>query len=151
MKFTRSFVLTALALFLVVGCRQLEAPSAPTLDPQYGTRRGDRAADVTVDVRDRVYTVGATDSALDVSQRGAGDLYLRRYNSSGTLVWGKQFGTRHREEAGAVSADSKGNVHVVGVTYGSLSGTHQGRADVFTRQYSNGGTLLWGRRGRCRG
>ena len=53
---------------------------------------------------------------------GANDLFVIKYNSSGTRQWTKQLGSASTDAANGVATDSSGNVYVAGVTYGGLDG-----------------------------
>ena len=49
---------------------------------------------------------------------GNNDLFLVKYNSSGTKQWTKQFGTSSADTAYGVATDSSGKVYVSEDTFG---------------------------------
>ena len=90
---------------------------------QLGTSSTDLADGVATDSSGNVYVVGYTYGGLDGNTNtGGSDLFVVKYNSSGTKQWTKQLGTEEYDEARGVAADSSGNVYVVGGTKGRLNG-----------------------------
>jgi hypothetical protein len=60
---------------------------------------------------------------------GYNDIFVVKYNSSGTKQWTKQLGTSSDDRANGVATDSSGNVYVAGGTNGELDGNQN--ADNF--------------------
>jgi hypothetical protein len=79
---------------------------------QFGTRSYDVATDVVVDTAGNSYVLGYTDGALGF-KLGADDVFLRKYNASGTVVWTRQFGTTNYDYAIDLALDAGGNVVVL--------------------------------------
>lgn len=73
------------------------------------------------------------------------DAYVAKLDLAGNLKWAKSFGTKVEDTATSATADSKGNVYVVGNTYGTLGGRKAGSTDVFIRKYSSAGKVIWTR------
>lgn len=112
---------------------------------QFGTAKFDWAYAVHVGPSGYVYVAGITEGALSGVSAGDEDAYVRKYDSTGTEVWTRQFGTTKTDQAYAVSADASGNVYVAGWTYGGLSGNNVGYADAYVRKYDSAGTVQWTR------
>jgi Bacterial Ig-like domain/Beta-propeller repeat len=118
---------------------------------QLGTVGDDEGRAVKVDASDNVYVTGSTNGDLDGADPGVHsgntDLFLVKYDSSGTLVWTAQLGTVAADEARDIAFDSTGNAYVTGFTSedldGSESGVYSGNADLFLVKYSSAGTLQW--------
>jgi hypothetical protein len=91
-----------------------------------------------------VYAVGYTDGNLHGAPLGSGDAFVRKYDTSGAVLWGRQFGTPQYDYAEGAASDSGNNVYVAGLTYGSLAGS-RGNSDLFLRKYNASGGLLWTR------
>ena len=53
---------------------------------------------------------------------GVSDIFLVKYDSSGTKKWTKQLGTSSIDEGNSVTTDSSGNIYVTGLTYNYLDG-----------------------------
>ena len=83
----------------------------------------DYANGVATDSSGNVYVTGGTKGGLDGNtSAGDTDLFVVKYNSSGTKQWTKQLGSSSRDYDYGVATDSSGNVYVSGDTYGGLDG-----------------------------
>jgi hypothetical protein len=103
----------------------------------YGNRITDIAYGVATDSSDNVYVTGYTEGGLDGnSSAGSRDLFVVKYNSSGTKQWTKQLGTSYDDEARGIATDSSGNIYVTGYTNGGLDGsTSTGGRSLFVVKY----------------
>jgi len=112
---------------------------------QLGSSSRDSADDVATDSSGNIYVTGTTYSELDGNtSAGKADLFVVKYNSSGTKQWANQLGTWDTDFANGVATDSSGNVYVTGSTYRSLDGnTSAGNADLFVVKYNSSGTKQW--------
>lgn len=110
---------------------------------QFGTDSEDGNFGVSVDGLGNVYVSGVTDGNLGGTNQGAYDAYVRKYDTSGTLLWTEQLGTANEDGSYDVSADGLGNVYITGITEGSLGGPNIGSLDVFISKYNDMGELLW--------
>jgi hypothetical protein len=71
---------------------------------------------------------------------GSTDIFLVKYNSSGTKQWTKQLGTNSMDSGNGVTTDSSGNIYVTGSTSGGLDGnTSSGSGDIFLVKYNSDG------------
>jgi uncharacterized delta-60 repeat protein len=112
---------------------------------QLGTLWGDMGYGVTVDSSDNIYVTGWTSGPLDGNTNsGSSDIFLLKYNSSGTKQWSKQLGTSSDDEGMDVTTDSSGNIYMTGYTGGDLDGnTNSGSYDMFLVKYNSSGTKQW--------
>jgi len=112
---------------------------------QLGTSLGDWGNGVTMDSSDNIYVTGPTKGGLDGNTNsGDVDIFLVKYNSSGTKQWTKQLGTPSIDWANGVTVDSSDNIYVTGTTGGGLDGnTHSGSSDIFLVKYNSSGTKQW--------
>jgi len=110
-----------------------------------GTWQNDLANGVATDSSGNFYVTGFTYQDLDGNtSAGNADLFVAKYNSSGTKQWTKQLGTSKHDRARGVVTDSSGNVYVTGDTYGGLDGnTNAGYNDLFVVKYNSSGTKQW--------
>jgi hypothetical protein len=78
---------------------------------QFGTT-DDEGADVALDGSGNAYAFGGTLGTLP-GQTSAGDYdaYVRKYDSAGTELWTRQFGTGASDGASGVAVDGGGNVY----------------------------------------
>jgi hypothetical protein len=105
---------------------------------------------VAVDGEGNVYTAGLVAGALT----GEDDpvfthAFVRKYSSSGTELWTRQFGTggglTGTDQALSITVDGSG-VYLAGSVGGTLPGqTTAGNADAFVRKYSLDGDEIWTR------
>jgi len=108
---------------------------------QLGTSSGDYGNDITTDSSGNIYVTGFTERGLDGNiHSGNDDIFLVKYNSSGTKQWTKQLGTSSTDYGSGVTTDSSGNIYVTGSTSGELDGnTHFGDRDIFLVKYNSSG------------
>ena len=75
---------------------------------------------------------------------GRYDAYLRKYDSEGSELWTRQFGSQDFDLAWNVAIDDTGNLYVVGWTRGAFPGqTPLGDFDSFARKYDGDGNEIW--------
>ena len=86
---------------------------------------------VTVDPLGNAYVTGYTRGDLFGTNMGMVDAYVAKYDTDGTEVWTKQFGSDDRDIGFGIAADSSGNVYVTGHTNGDLFGRNTGTYDIF--------------------
>jgi len=112
---------------------------------QLGSSGRDSANGITIDSSGNVYVTGVTFGGLDWNtSAGANDLFVVKYNSSGTKEWTEQLGSASTDTANGVATDSSGNVYLAGVTYGGLDGnSNEDNADLFVVKYNSSGTKQW--------
>jgi hypothetical protein len=113
---------------------------------QFGTAGQDHAIGVAADAGG-LTVVGVTDGSFSggAGTPGVKDVFLRRYDRAGHVLWTRQFGTAADEDAGAVAAGG-GGIVVVGTTWGALEGTNAvDDPDAFVRLYSRTGAVVWTR------
>ncbi len=110
---------------------------------QFGTAKEDWGQSVAVDSTG-IYVDGYTRGALPGwANKGSDDGFVRKYNSSGGVIWTRQFGGASEDLPYDIGVDSSG-VYITGWTHGALPGqTHRGEDDVFIRKYSPAGSHLW--------
>jgi outer membrane protein assembly factor BamB len=68
-----------------------------------------------------------------------------KYNSSGTVQWGRQWGTtgtNNQMSAGGIKIDSSDNLYISGSTYNSITSSYE---DSIIAKYSSSGAIQWQR------
>ena len=119
----------------------------------------DEAFDCAVDDSANLYITGYTESdtvfgfqaPFNGSNSGAGDAFLSKFDSSGTLTWSNYFGGNGTEEAHGCAVDKLGHIYVAGYTIGSsniaTSNAHQtsngGGRDLFLAKFTQSGNRVW--------
>jgi hypothetical protein len=94
----------------------------------------DRASGVTVDVLGNVLVTGHTTGSFDATgnkNEGKYDVYVRKLNPSGSLVWTNLFGNALDQRARTVATSSTGRVVMGGSTQGELDAPSAGSWDAF--------------------
>ncbi|MGI6416679.1 MAG: SBBP repeat-containing protein [Thermoguttaceae bacterium] len=93
-----------------------------------------------------VYVTGSTLGSLDGTNAGATDVFVRKYDSNGVVLWTRQFGTAKDDGATGIAVDLSENIYVVGSTRGNFPGfPNGGGSDAFVRKYDANGAALWTR------
>jgi hypothetical protein len=80
---------------------------------QLGTSHLDVFSDAAPDGSGGIFLTGYTFGSLGGPSGGSGDVWLARYDSSGTLVWVRQFGTGNHESPRGAASDEAGGVYLV--------------------------------------
>jgi hypothetical protein len=115
---------------------------------------------VATDASGNVYATGNFSSATDVfgtttlTNAGSEDMYLVKYDASGTVIWAKSAGGTGDDAAFSVNTDVSGNVYVTGhfksptIVFGTTTLTNAGGSnyDMFIVKYDTGGNVLWAKR-----
>ncbi len=114
-----------------------------------GTASTDRGHGIAVDSGGNIYVAGYTAGDLDGESNanpGTNDIFLTKYDASGTRQWTRLSGTASGDESGwsAVAVDGSGNIYVTGFTAGNLDGeTNAGGSDAVLIKYDASGTRQW--------
>lgn len=72
---------------------------------------------------------------------GSSDLFVFKYNNSGTLQWQRKLGGGSAEYAKGVTVDASGNVYAVGYSTAAIIGFE----DIIVVKYDSSGTIQWQR------
>ncbi|MDA8980268.1 hypothetical protein N9G63_04420, partial [Chitinophagales bacterium] len=121
--------------------------------------------DIKVDQAGNVYVIGSFNGTIDFNpgpgtdlrtNTGAdpsfADVFLQKYNSSGTILWTKTFGGTSNDRGYRIELDANNNIYAVGqfgntVDFdpgvGVASVTAAGSLDVFVLKLSSNGNFQW--------
>lgn len=111
------------------------------------TEDGATARGVAVDSQHNVYVVGTNFGDL-AGQPGSGseDVYLRKYDASGKLVWTQVLGAASATQGVTIAVDADDNVVIAGQSSALLTDTATGGAyDSFVSKFDSTGQELWTR------
>ena len=135
------YILIIFFIFLfsltVISCsKKDDSSSSSSAAGTYQLATNDYANGVATDSSGNVYVTGGTKGGLDGNtSAGNTDLFVVKYNSSGTKQWTKQLGSSSRDYDYGVATDSSRNVYVSGDTYGGLdNNTNAGYNSSGTKQ-----------------
>lgn len=104
------------------------------------------AFDIAIDQQNNLYVSGYTYGNLVQPRQGAvSDAWLGKFNSNGTQLWLKQFGTDVINSSFSVDVTNQGNVVISGYT---VKPSKDGAAflstdDTWVAQYDSNGKRLW--------
>ena len=100
---------------------------------------------MTVDSSDSIYVTGYTKEVYDGNSNSENyDIFLMKYNSSGTKQWTKQVGNSTADIGMGVTVDSSDNIYVTGIASGGLDrNTGSVGEDIVLLKYNSSGTKQW--------
>lgn len=115
---------------------------------------------VACDANGNVYLTGMTNStngistsaAAQIAAAGTQDVFLAKFDSSGTRLWGTYFGGTGNDRPTGMATDKQGNIVITGITASTagIAGTGAlqavfggGASDGFVVKYNSSGQLLW--------
>ncbi len=129
----------------------------------YGGDDEDFAFGVTTDASGNIFVTGETVSPnfpvynagtfYQGTLNGDEDVFILKFNSSGTRLWATYYGGDNKEGGHAIVADATGNIFVTGYTKSSnfpklnagtfYQATLGGVQDAFMLKFNNSGTRIW--------
>jgi hypothetical protein len=106
------------------------------------------------------YNASGSPSGLTLTTSGGEDVFIVKYNTSGTAQWVTRIAGSVYDYEGGISVDDTGNLYVTGYyksnpltiynadtsTFGTLTGDPSGDDDVFIVKYNTSGTAQWATR-----
>jgi hypothetical protein len=111
---------------------------------QAGTATSDRLTQLMVAPSGEVYAYGRTAGALDgETNQGGNDCFLVKYDTSGTRVWTKLFGTTASDSCFTAARTSTDDIYVTFSTTSSYGGTNQGGSDIVIVKVDSNGAVQW--------
>ena len=109
--------------------------------------QNDEINQLKIDQNDNIFVVGTTDGSINNGiLRGGSDVFIVKYDSAGTIVWSKQFGTNDDDTGQSLHVDdATGEVYVVGSTFGSFYPfiSLEDGLDGFLQKFDANGTADW--------
>lgn len=109
---------------------------------------------IVIDSSGNTYVCGETYGSLFATVSGTADIFIAKYNLTGTQVWAKQLNSAYPGITSAAAYDncygiaidsSNTYLYIGGYTQGSLFGTTAGGTDFYAAKLnSSDGSLVWG-------
>ena len=113
--------------------------------------------DVTIDDEDNVIVTSTTTSedfpvknAQYTDHNGDEDLFISKFNSSGSLIWSTFLGGEYKEYSHSIAVDSSNDIIVTGKTLSNnfpikaaSQSNYAGSGDLFVTKFSSSGVLKW--------
>jgi hypothetical protein len=104
---------------------------------------------VALEASGNIYVTGffQGSSVFGVSA-GLFDIFVAKYDASGTLVWSEAAGGTGSDIGNGIAMDASGNSYITGVfagcaTFGATTLISAGANDIFVAKYDASGSLLW--------
>jgi len=110
---------------------------------QFGSEKEEYVMNHLIDNKGNIYIAGKTAGTIAGKNSGENDGFLTKIDSSGTVLWQKQFGTSGNEDSQWSAIDNNDNVYITGSTTGDLAGKNRGKEDLFIVKYTPVGTMEW--------
>jgi hypothetical protein len=110
---------------------------------QFGTDKEEYALNHVVDNNGNIYVSGKTTGVMDGKNLGKNDGFITKIDSTGIIVWSKQFGTNGDEDIQWSAIDNAGCVYITGSTTGILKDRNFGKEDIFVVKYKPDGEMEW--------
>lgn len=98
---------------------------------QFGAEGFDRVGSLETDSEEALYASGFPDA------------FLRKYNSTGELVWSRNVQGGGVTNARGVAVDSTNGIILVGDTQGEVDGANNGESDAYVCKYTSSGDVEW--------
>jgi hypothetical protein len=116
-----------------------------------GTEKGNS---ITIDNNGYIYFTGVYSSnftlgGTTLTNAGSYDLFVAKYDINGNDIWVKSVSGTAWDESYCLSVDASGNVYITGtftsstLTFGSITLTNAGSADMFIAKYDGNGNVVW--------
>ncbi len=125
---------------------QVDSSGATSWTTEFGSAANDVAQAAAVDASGNSYVTGYTSGTFSgQSNAGGTDAFLAKLDSSGKVLWVREFGSSSSDFGTAVAVDGSGNVFVVGITSGTMPGGNiaAGQDDYFLAKFDSSGTRQW--------
>ena len=113
----------------------------------------DKAQSITTDALGNCYVIGffngtATVGTTLLTSADSSDVWIAKYDPTGTSVWAKRAGGTGAEEGKSIVSDDLGNTHITGYfegssAFGNITLTSSGSRDIFAGKYDYKGDILW--------
>ncbi len=120
-----------------------------------GGSSSDIASSISTNAAGNTFMVGSFSSPsitfglTTLTNLGSSDVFLAKYDASGTLLWAKSVGGANDDIATSIFTDVAGNIYITGysgsqtMTFGNTTLTSSGSWDIFLAKYDTNGGLLW--------
>ncbi|MGQ0826926.1 MAG: SBBP repeat-containing protein [Bacteroidota bacterium] len=117
----------------------------------------DEGTAITGDASGNIYVTGffaktANFGSFSVTSKGVADIFIAKYNSSGTCIWVKSAGSGATDYGYGVAADNSGRIFVTGgfrytTSFSGISlKASGGNADIFVACYNSSGNIIWAKK-----
>ena len=110
---------------------------------QFGTDKEESGLNTVTDQSGNVYIAGNTKGILSGQNYGKTDGFITKLDSTGNILWTKQFGTEKDDKIIDLKIDKTGNLYAAGTTKGVLNEKNFGREDIMVVKLDDAGNIKW--------
>ncbi|RFS13320.1 SBBP repeat-containing protein [Emticicia sp. C21] len=128
------------------------APNMLAIVSEGGTNL-DYGQDIALDASGNIYITGYFSGTTifggtSIPSKGSRDIFVAKYNKSGTLQWVQTPGGTNDNSARSIALDGNGNIYITGeysgsATFGATTIYSNGSSDIFLAKYNNNGIVQW--------
>ena len=112
---------------------------------------------ITADASGNTYLTGyfsgeTTFGSTKLTSAGSSDMFVAKYNASGSVVWARQAGGTAADQGRSITVDASGNTYLAGdfkgtATFGAMSlVSSENHANVFVAKYDAAGNVAWAKK-----
>jgi hypothetical protein len=127
----------------------------------FGGNLDDNGTSIVIDDFNNIYATGYFSDTVDFDpnsgvynliSNGSADIFVQKLDSSGNMLWAKNFGGNLNDVANKITIDSWGNIYTTGsfsdtVNFNSNSVITNliaiGSTDIFVQKLDNSGNFIW--------
>ena len=109
---------------------------------QIGSKGEDDLFNAAIDGLGNLYVTGYIGVDAKNTSLPNMDILVVKINSSGEIVWQKQYGTDVADFGGNIAVDTNGDIYVIGSTTGVMCDTSKGKTDCIILHLDNEGNQL---------
>lgn len=121
-----------------------DAAGNQTWIKQFGTPADEEGLGIAVDTSFNIYVTGYTKGALVPGQyKGGKDIFIAKYDGTGSQVWLRQFGTTKDDQGNAIAVDATGTSYVTGFYDQTTLDPTEIYGKIVMSSYDTNGNLLW--------
>jgi len=111
---------------------------------QLGSDENEYTQSMVVDQVGNAYVAGYTNGDMNGTNAGKSDIFVSKLDTTGSVLWTKQFGTTSTEKNAAITLNKKSSLlYITGQTLGDLGGINAGSYDVFLTAINLDGVISW--------
>lgn len=108
---------------------------------QYGIAL--EAFSVAADKSGNCFIAATTGDSLSISYAGKKDVFIRKFDPSGNVLWTINIGSKEDDFCSAIALDPDGNIYVAGKTTGKIAVDNLGGTDAFVVKIDPSGNIIW--------
>ena len=143
MKTLNQVKVIMILLLFVSFTAEIESQTNFIYGKQFGSNKDEFAFNPVADINGNVFIAGETTGAFNGQSLGKSDGFVSKFDSTGNIIWTKQFGTPEDDKISWLAIDKIGNAYVTGYTKGVLGEKNFGKEDIIVVKLNTDGNIEW--------